>query len=261
LQACYELDDSSDCSSDSEDDNRSHCSEDDEDYDGDKNNTANNGEAQETESPDTALDLPSAVVVDDDLRRAADIPLPPSPGPVTNSPLEVTHPVQPPSDNSMDLDVAEQPSEPTVQSNDSIHPHAPDAATPHASTATATQSSCPSSPPSNNVKDEEDDDACFDLSPEQKRQRALDKGKGRALYDEAQESPVALEPANTTATTTDQQEQETKNIAQEEDRSPTPTPVMPSRRRYRPILTTRASHGWVWNQVRILFTPFLGNTY
>lgn len=262
-QACYELDDSSDCSSDSEDENHSRCSEDDEDYDHDNNNT-NDGGQQEPESPQTAVDPPSAIVVDDDLRRAADIPLPPSPAPITNSPLEVPHPVQPPFDNGMDVDTTEQPSEPLVQPNDSIYPHAP--ATPHASTATATQSSCPSSPPSKKVNEDEDDDACFDISPEQKRQRALDKGKGRVLYDEPQEAPVAVEPIDTTPTVPDQQDQGTKKVAEEEDRSPTPTPVVSSRRRYRPILTSRSSHGWVWNQVRILFSapacesPINGNT-
>jgi len=153
----------------------------------------------------------------------------------------------------MDIDSTEQPSEPSVQPNDSIHPHTP--AIPHASTATATQSSCPSSPPSKKVN--EDDDACFDISPEQKRQRALDKGKGRMLYDETSEAPVTIKPIDTIPTATDQQEQETKKIVEEEDRSPTPTPApaVSSRRRYRPILTLRSSHGWVWNQVCILFTP------
>jgi hypothetical protein len=245
-QACYELDDSSDCSSDSEDDCHSRCSEDDEDYDHDRNNAVNNGEPQESESPQTAVDLPSAIVVDDDLKRAADIPLPPSPAPVVNSPLEIIHPVQPSFDNSMDIDTTEQPSESSVQPNDSIFPNAPEI--PQASTATATQSSCPSSPPSKKVNEEEDDDGCFDISLEQKRQRALDKGKGRVLYDEPQEVAVAVEPIDTTPTV-DQQEQETKKIVEEEDRCPTPTPAVSSRRRYRPILTIRSSHGWVWNQV------------
>jgi hypothetical protein len=252
-QACYELDDSSDCSSDSEDDCHSRCSEDDEDYDRDRNTAVNNGEPQESGSPQTIVDLPSAIVVDDDLRRAADIPLPPSPAPVLNSPLEVPHPVQPSFDNGMDIDTTEQPSEPPVQVNDSIHPHTP--AIPHGSTATAAQSSCPSSPPSKKVNEEEEVDACFDISPEQKRQRALDKGKGRAPHDDPQEAPVAVEPLDTTLTTTDQQEQETKKTVEEEVRCPTPTPAVSSRRRYRPILTTRSSHGWVWNQVCILFTP------
>ena len=253
LQACYELDDSSDCSSDSDDDCHSRCSEDDEDYDRDRNNAINSSEPQESGSPQTAVDLPSAIVVDDDLRRAADIPLPPSPAPVINSPLEVTHPVQPPFDNGMDLDTTEQPSEPPLPPNDSIYPHTP--AIPHDSTATATQSSCPSSPPSKKVNEEEVDDACFDISPEQKRQRALDKGKGRAPQDEPQDTPVAVEPIDTTLTATDEQEQETKKIVEEEDRCPTPTPAVSSRRRYRPILTIRSSHGWVWNQVCVLFTP------
>jgi len=152
----------------------------------------------------------------------------------------------------MDIDTTELPSEPQVQPNDSIYPRAP--AIPHASTATATQSSCPSSPPSKKPNEGEDDDACFDISPEQKRQRALDKGKGRVLYDEPQEAPVAVEPIETTPTATDQQEQETKKIVEEEEHCPTPTPVVSSRRRYRPILTLRSSHGWVWNQVCILFT-------
>ena len=254
-QACYELDDSSDCSSDSdsEDDNHSRCSEDDEDYDRDKN-TAKNAELQESESLQTTVDLSSAIVVDEDLKRAADIPLPPSPAPVTNSPLDVTHPVQPPSDNSMDIDTTEQPSEPPVQPNDSISPHTP--TIPHASTATAAQSSCPSSPPSKKVKEEDDDDACFDISPEQKRQRALDKGKGRVVYDEPQEAPIAVEPIDTTPTPTDRSEQEPKKLVEEEDRCPTPVPAVSSRRRYRPILALRSSHGWVWNQVCIVFTPF-----
>src|SRR5258706_900023 len=252
-QACYELDDSSDCSEDSEDDCHSRCSEDDEDYDRERNNAINNGEPQETGSPQTAVALPSAIVVDDDLRRAADIPLPPSPSPVINSPLEVTHPVQPPVDNSMDVDTTEQPSEPPLPPNDSIYPQTP--AIPQDSTATATQSSCPSSPPSKKVNEEEEEDGCFDISPEQKRQRALDKGKGRAPQDEPQEAPVAVEPIDTALTSTDEQEQETKNPVEEEDRCPTPTPAVSSRRRYRPILTIRSSHGWVWNQVCILFTP------
>lgn len=259
LQACYELDDSSDCSSDSDDDCHSRCSEDDEDYDRDKNNAINNGEPQESGLPQTAVDLPSAIVVDDDLRRAADIPLPPSPAPVINSPLEETHPVQPPFDNRMDVDTTEQPSEAAVQPNDSIYPHAP--AIPQDSTATATQSSCPSSPPSKKVNEEEVDDACFDISPEQKRQRALDKGKGRAPQDEPQDVPVAVEPIDTTLTATDEQEQEIKKIVEEEDRCPTPTPAVSTRRRYRPILTIRSSHGWVWNQVCILFTPSAYESY
>ena len=251
-QACYELDDSSDCSSDSEDDCHSRCSEDDEDYDRDGNTAVINGEPQESGSPQKTVDLPSAIVVDDDLRRAADIPLPPSPAPVLNSPLEVGHPVQPPFDNSMDIDTTEQPSDSPVQPNDSIYPHAP--TIPHDSTVTATQSSCPSSPPSKKVNEEEED-ACFDITPEQKRQRALDKGKGRAPHDEPLEVPVAVEPVDTIPTATDQQEQETKKTVEEEDRCPTPTPAVSTRRRYRPILTTRASHGWVWNQVCTLFTP------
>ena len=247
LQACYELDDSSDCSSDSEDDCHSRCSEDDEDYDRDRNPAVNNGEPQESGSPQTMVELPSAIVVDDDLRRAADIPLPPSPAPVLNSPLEVAHLVPPPFDNSMDIDATEQPSEPSVQLNDSIYPNAP--AIPHDSTVTATQSSCPSSPPSKKVNEEVEEEGCFDISPEQKRQRALDKGKGRAPHDDPQEAPVAVEPIDTTLAATDQQEQETKKAVEEEDRCPTPTPAVSTRRRYRPILTTRSSHGWVWNQV------------
>jgi hypothetical protein len=260
-QACYELDEASDCSSDSdsEDDNRSRCSEDDEDYNRDKSNAANNAEPQESESLQTTVDLSSAIVVDEDLKRAADIPLPPSPVPVTNSPLDVTQPVPALSDNSMDIDATEQPSEPPVQPNDSISPHAP--AIPHASTAAATQSSCPSSPPSKKVNEEEDDDACFDISPEQKRQRALDKGKGRVVYDEPQEAPIVVEPIDIPPTTTDRPEQETKKIVEEEDRCPTPTPAVSSRRRYRPILTTRSSHGWVWNQVCNIFTPSPYETY
>ena len=258
-QACYELDDSSDCSSEEEeeDDNRSRCSEDDEDYDRDKNNTANNTEPQESESLQTTVDPSSAIVVDEDLKRAADIPLPPSPTPVTNSPLDVAQPVQPPSDNTMDIDTTEQPCEHPVQPNDSISPHT--SQIPHASTAAATQSSCPSSPPSKKVNEEEDDDACFDISPEQKRQRALDKGKGRVVYDEPQEDPIVVEPIDIPPTTTDQPEQENKKIVEEEDRCPTPTPAVPSRRRYRPILTTRSSHGWVWNQVCNVFALSLMN--